>query len=80
MAWTKVESVVDRFSGIHLYSLQTTEMPMIVTLALVQVKPEFSLTTCIEASRHNHENSVKESGNLRFDIIQDAQDKSNRFV
>jgi (4S)-4-hydroxy-5-phosphonooxypentane-2,3-dione isomerase len=51
---------------------------MIATLVYVQVKPEF-IEAFIEASRHNHENSVKENGNLRFDIIQDTQDKS-KFV
>lgn len=51
---------------------------MIATLVYVQVKPEF-IPAFIDATRENHENSVKESGNLRFDIIQDAQDKS-KFV
>lgn len=51
---------------------------MIATLVYVQVKSEF-INDFIEATRENHENSVKESGNLRFDIIQDAQDKS-KFV
>src|SRR5690242_11680805 len=51
---------------------------MIATLVYVHVKPEF-IDAFIEATRINHENSVKESGNLRFDILQDAQDKS-KFV
>lgn len=33
----------------------------------------------IMATKENHENSVKEPGNLRFDILQDAQDP-NKFV
>lgn len=51
---------------------------MIVSLVHVYVKPEF-VKPFIEATRINHENSVKESGNLRFDILQDAQDP-NKFV
>lgn len=43
---------------------------MTVTLVHVQVKPEF-IQAFIEATRTNHENSIKESGNLRFDILQD---------
>ncbi len=44
---------------------------MIVTLVHVYVKPDF-IGLFIEATRTNHENSVKEPGNLRFDILQDA--------
>jgi (4S)-4-hydroxy-5-phosphonooxypentane-2,3-dione isomerase len=51
---------------------------MIATLVYIQVKPEF-INAFIEATRDNHENSVEEPGNLRFDILQDAQDKS-KFV
>ena len=46
---------------------------MIATLVHVHVKPEF-VNDFIEATRQNHENSVKEQGNFRFDILQDAQD------
>ncbi len=46
---------------------------MIATLVHVHVKPEF-LEVFIEATRINHENSIKESGNLRFDILQDDLD------
>lgn len=45
---------------------------MIVTLVHVFVKPPF-IDAFIEATRINHENSVKEPGNLRFDILQDDQ-------
>ena len=45
---------------------------MIVTLVHVFVKPEF-IDAFIEATRINHENSIKEPGNLRFDILQDDQ-------
>lgn len=46
---------------------------MMVTLVHVYVKPGF-VNAFIEATGENHENSVKEPGNLRFDILQDAQD------
>ena len=45
---------------------------MTVTLVHVQVKPEF-IEAFIQATRENHENSVKEQGNLRFDILQEPQ-------
>jgi autoinducer 2-degrading protein len=51
---------------------------MIVTLVHVQVKAEF-IEAFIEATRMNHESSVKEPGNFRFDILQDAQDPA-RFI
>lgn len=51
---------------------------MTVTLVHIHVKPEF-VTGFIEATRHNHENSVKEPGNFRFDILQDAGDPG-KFV
>jgi len=51
---------------------------MIVTLVHVYVKPEF-IPAFIEVTRENHENSIKEPGNLRFDILQDAQDQG-KFV
>lgn len=46
---------------------------MTATLVHVQVKPEF-INSFIEATRENHLNSVKERGNFRFDILQDAAD------
>jgi (4S)-4-hydroxy-5-phosphonooxypentane-2,3-dione isomerase len=51
---------------------------MIVTLVHVYVKPEF-IQDFIAATQLNHEQSVKEDGNLRFDILQDQQDPS-KFV
>lgn len=51
---------------------------MTVTIVHVQVKPEF-IGSFIEATRENHEKSIKEHGNLRFDVLQDAQD-SGKFV
>jgi len=46
---------------------------MHVTLVHVNVKPE-SVDAFIQASIENHENSVREPGNLRFDLLQDPQD------
>jgi (4S)-4-hydroxy-5-phosphonooxypentane-2,3-dione isomerase len=51
---------------------------MTVTLVHVYVKPEF-INAFIDATRENHESSIKESGNIRFDILQDEQDQS-KFV
>jgi autoinducer 2-degrading protein len=46
---------------------------MHVTLVHVHVKPE-SLDAFIQATIENHENSVQEPGNLRFDLLQDPHD------
>src|SRR5687767_7425805 len=46
---------------------------MTATIVHVWVKPEH-IETFIKATRHNHEHSVKEPGNFRFDILQDAKD------
>lgn len=51
---------------------------MIATLVHIYVKPEFR-GAFVEATRHNHEQSIEEPGNLRFDILQDAADP-NKFV
>jgi (4S)-4-hydroxy-5-phosphonooxypentane-2,3-dione isomerase len=51
---------------------------MIATLVQVWVKPEF-LDQFIKASAINHKQSIKEKGNLRFDILQDASDVT-KFV
>jgi autoinducer 2-degrading protein len=51
---------------------------MIVTIVHVYVKPEF-IAAFVEASGINHESSVQEPGNFRFDILQDANDPS-KFV
>jgi autoinducer 2-degrading protein len=44
---------------------------MIATLVHVEVKAEF-IELFVAATRHNHEKSVKEPGNFRFDILQDS--------
>ena len=51
---------------------------MIVTFVHVWVKPEH-IDDFISASAENHQNSIKEPGNLRFDLVQDATD-SAKFV
>ena len=51
---------------------------MQVTIVYVTVKPEH-IADFIEASRHNHEASVQEPGNRRFDVLQSADDPA-RFV
>lgn len=51
---------------------------MIVTCVHVNVKPD-KIDSFIKETVENHNNSVKESGNLRFDLLQDAQNK-NKFM
>jgi len=48
---------------------------MIVTTVSIHVKDEF-IDEFIKASIENHENSIKEPGNLRFDILQNIKDQS----
>jgi autoinducer 2-degrading protein len=51
---------------------------MHVTLVHVHVKPEH-LEEFIEATRLNHEASIQEAGNRRFDILQSAENPA-QFV
>lgn len=51
---------------------------MHVTLVHIFVKPE-CLEDFIEATRANHEASIMEPGNRRFDVLQSADDP-NKFV
>lgn len=51
---------------------------MHVTIVHVHVKPQF-LAEFLLATRQNHEGSVREPGNLRFDVLQDPNDPT-RFV
>ena len=51
---------------------------MLVNLVHVHVKPEH-VDDFIAATRRNHEASVQEPGNLRFDVIQSVEDPT-RFV
>lgn len=46
---------------------------MIVTIVHVWVKPE-NIDDFIFATKHNHDRSIKEAGNLRFDVLRDASD------
>ena len=52
--------------------------PMFVTMVYVHVKLDH-VADFIEAIRPNHEGSVREPGNLRFDILQSRDDPA-RFV
>jgi len=51
---------------------------MIVTIVHIWVKKEY-IDKFIEITIENHENSIKEEGNLRFDILQDQNDPS-KFI
>ena len=51
---------------------------MIATIVHVQVKNEF-IDLFIRTTQSNHDNSIREPGNFRFDILQDAQDPS-KFI
>ncbi|UJP06200.1 MAG: antibiotic biosynthesis monooxygenase [Nitrosomonas sp.] len=51
---------------------------MYVTIVYISVKPEH-ITAFKEASRYNHENSIREPGNVHFDILQSADDPT-QFV
>jgi autoinducer 2-degrading protein len=46
---------------------------MIVTCVYVHVKPD-KIVDFISATIDNHNHSVQEPGNLRFDLLQDAED------
>jgi autoinducer 2-degrading protein len=46
---------------------------MIVTCVYIHIRPE-AINDFILATRANHIESVKEPGNLRFDLIQQAED------
>ncbi len=51
---------------------------MHVTLVHVRVLPGHS-ADFLEATRANHEASIQEPGNLRFDVLRDPQDE-NRYI
>jgi autoinducer 2-degrading protein len=51
---------------------------MYVTLVYVSVDPE-KIDDFIEATRVNHEHSIKEPGNMRFDVLQSPDDPA-KFV
>lgn len=51
---------------------------MYVTIVNVQVNPE-NITEFVEATRLNHEASITEPGNLRFDVLRSEKDVT-KFV
>ncbi len=51
---------------------------MIVTTVAVCVKPE-NIEDFIEASTENHQSSIREPGNMRFDVLQSMSDPT-RFL
>ncbi len=51
---------------------------MIATLVHVWVKPEY-IDHFIRATIENHQKSIRENGNLRFDVLQDESDPA-KFV
>lgn len=51
---------------------------MIVTIVHVEVKPEY-VEEFIRATTENHHESVKEPGNLRFDVLRNDA-VPNRFI
>lgn len=51
---------------------------MHTTLVHIHIKPEY-LDAFIEACRLNHQASIQEPGNLRFDLLQDPEDPM-RFI
>jgi autoinducer 2-degrading protein len=48
---------------------------MIATTVMVQVKPEF-IGKFIDITIKNHEASIREQGNIRFDVLQSSDDPS----
>ena len=52
---------------------------MHVTLVHVRVKPEY-VKDFISAMKLNHEGSVQEAGNRRFDILQDPEDPAHFLI
>jgi (4S)-4-hydroxy-5-phosphonooxypentane-2,3-dione isomerase len=48
---------------------------MTTTTILINVKPEF-ISKFIEATIANHEASIREPGNIRFDFLQSSEDPS----
>lgn len=49
---------------------------MHVTMVHIHVKPE-RVAEFIEAARRNHEASVREPGNLRFDVLQNPAERTH---
>ena len=51
---------------------------MFVTLVHIHVKPD-KVAGFLDATRANHEASIREDGNVRFDVLRSVEDP-NRFV
>lgn len=51
---------------------------MYVTLVHIHVKPD-QVETFLDATRANHEASIREDGNFRFDVLRSVDDPT-RFV
>lgn len=51
---------------------------MLATVVFVDVKPE-CVADFVEITKYNHENSRKEPGNVRFDVLHDQKDP-NKFL
>jgi len=51
---------------------------MLATIVFVDVKPE-CVDAFMEITVYNHENSRKEAGNVRFDVLRDNKDP-NKFL
>lgn len=52
---------------------------MNVTLVEINIKPE-RVNDFLEVFRANHEGSIKEPGNLRFDVLQDAEVATRFYI
>lgn len=52
---------------------------MNVTLAEINIKPE-RVDEFMDVFRANHEGSIKEPGNLRFDVLQDPEVATRFFI
>ena len=51
---------------------------MVVTMVHVKVKPEY-IQDFIKATQLNHQHSIQEPENRRFDLLQDPEDES-KFI
>ena len=51
---------------------------MIVTIVHIEVLAEHR-AAFVEATKLNHQHSIQEEGNLRFDVLQDDEDP-NKFI
>jgi autoinducer 2-degrading protein len=72
-AWRLSILVQLKHTNVNDFRLEKT---MQVTIVHVHVKPEH-IDDFIEASRINHEASIKEPGNRRFDVLQLSSDPTH---